>query len=287
MNRHAVAAIYRFEMARTFRTLTQSIASPVLSTSLYFIVFGSAIGSRMGEVDGVSYGAFIIPGLVMLSLLNESISNASFGIYMPKWSGTIYELLSAPVVQGVISDSGTITGLGLDRARELVVQLNAGALPLQLTVLQEQTVDATLGEDSVQQSVLAGEIGLMLVALFMILYYRLPGLISAGALGIYTVLTLAVFKLVPVTLTLAGIGAFVLSVGMAVDANILIFERLKEEMRAGRSYAAAIDAGFSRAWPSIRDGVMRLSHAQFEALFAGLDWRRVRAVTARAPQAVA
>ncbi|MCA9534984.1 MAG: ABC transporter permease [Myxococcales bacterium] len=97
MNRHAVAAIYRFEMARTFRTLTQSIASPVLSTSLYFIVFGSAIGSRMGEVDGVSYGAFIIPGLVMLSLLNESISNASFGIYMPKWSGTIYELLSAPV----------------------------------------------------------------------------------------------------------------------------------------------------------------------------------------------
>ena len=129
----------------------------------------------------------------------------------------------------------------------------AGALPLQLTVLQEQTVDATLGEDSVQQSVLAGEIGLMLVALFMILYYRLPGLISAGALGIYTVLTLAVFKLVPVTLTLAGIGAFVLSVGMAVDANILIFERLKEEMRAGRSYAAAIDAGFSRAWPSIRD----------------------------------
>ena len=163
------------------------------------------------------------------------------------------ELLSAPVVQGVISDSGTITGLTLDRARELVVQLNAGALPLQLTVLQEQTVDATLGEDSVQQSVLAGEIGLMLVALFMILYYRLPGLISAGALGIYTVLTLAVFKLVPVTLTLAGIGAFVLSVGMAVDANILIFERLKEEMRAGRSYAAAIDAGFSRAWPSIRD----------------------------------
>lgn len=97
MNRHAVAAIYRFEMARTFRTLLQSIASPVLSTSLYFIVFGAAIGSRMGAVDGVAYGAFIIPGLVMLSLLNESISNASFGIYMPKWSGTIYELLSAPV----------------------------------------------------------------------------------------------------------------------------------------------------------------------------------------------
>jgi ABC-2 type transport system permease protein len=97
MNIHGIRAIYRFEMARTFRTLTQSIVSPVLSTSLYFIVFGTAIGSRMGNIDNISYGAFIIPGLVMLSLLSESISNASFGIYMPKWSGTIYELLSAPV----------------------------------------------------------------------------------------------------------------------------------------------------------------------------------------------
>ncbi|HEY0501917.1 MAG TPA: ABC transporter permease [Lysobacter sp.] len=97
MNLHAIQAIYRFEMARTFRTLMESIVSPVLSTSLYFIVFGAAIGGRMGDVDGVSYGAFIVPGLIMLSLLSESISNASFGIYMPKWAGTIYELLSAPV----------------------------------------------------------------------------------------------------------------------------------------------------------------------------------------------
>jgi ABC-2 type transport system permease protein len=97
LNLPAIRAIYRFEMARTFRTITQSIASPVLSTSLYFVVFGTAIGSRMGTVGGVSYGAFIIPGLVMLALLNESISNASFGIYLPKWSGTIFELLSAPI----------------------------------------------------------------------------------------------------------------------------------------------------------------------------------------------
>ena len=97
MNIHAIRAIYYFEMARTFRTLMQSIASPVLSTSLYFVVFGAAIGSRMGNIDGVSYGAYIVPGLIMLSLLNESISNASFGIFMPKWSGTIYELLSAPM----------------------------------------------------------------------------------------------------------------------------------------------------------------------------------------------
>ncbi len=97
MNLHAVKAIYLFEMSRTRRTLMQSIATPVLSTSLYFIVFGAAIGARMGNIEGVSYGAFIIPGLIMLSLLNESISNASFGIYMPKFTGTIYELLSAPV----------------------------------------------------------------------------------------------------------------------------------------------------------------------------------------------
>ncbi|HLA43319.1 MAG TPA: ABC transporter permease [Aggregatilineales bacterium] len=97
MNIHAVRAIYMFEMARTWRTLMQSIAAPVISTTLYFIVFGSAIGGRMGQIDGVSYGAFIVPGLIMLSLLTQSISNASFGIYMPKFSGTIYEILSAPI----------------------------------------------------------------------------------------------------------------------------------------------------------------------------------------------
>jgi ABC-2 type transport system permease protein len=97
MNWYGVHAIYRFEMARWFRTIGQSLFSPVLSTSLYFIVFGAAIGSRMLEIDGISYGAFIVPGLIMLSILTESVSNASFGIYMPKWAGTIYELLSAPV----------------------------------------------------------------------------------------------------------------------------------------------------------------------------------------------
>jgi ABC-2 type transport system permease protein len=97
MNLHAIRAIYRFELSRWFRTLAQSVLSPVLSTSLYFVVFGSAIGSRMNTIDGVSYGAFIVPGLIMLSILTESISNASFGIYFPKFAGTIYEVLSAPV----------------------------------------------------------------------------------------------------------------------------------------------------------------------------------------------
>src|SRR6187551_1051769 len=97
MNVHAISAIYGFEMARFFRTLFQSIATPVISTSLYFIVFGSAIGSRIEHIDGVSYAAFIVPGLVMLSVLSESISNAAFGIYMPRFAGTIYEMLSAPI----------------------------------------------------------------------------------------------------------------------------------------------------------------------------------------------
>src|ERR1700710_2970215 len=108
MNFYAIRAIYRYEMARAFRTLVQSIVSPVISTSLYFVVFGAAIGSRIPEVGGISYGAFIVPGLVMLSLLTQSISNASFGIYFPKFSGTIYELLSAPVsyIEIVISYVG-------------------------------------------------------------------------------------------------------------------------------------------------------------------------------------
>ena len=124
---------------------------------------------------------------------------------------------------------------------------------MQLTVLQEQEVDATLGEDSVRRSVLAGEIGLLIVMLFMVLYYRVPGILASIALVVYTVVTLAIFKLIPVTLTLSGIAAFVLSVGMAVDANILIFERMKEELRSGRAFHTALDAGFARAWSSIRD----------------------------------
>ncbi|TBW49504.1 ABC transporter permease [Marinobacter halodurans] len=119
MNVYGIRAIYKFEMARMWRTLMQSVLSPVISTSLYFVVFGSAIGSRMGDIDGVSYGAFIIPGLVMLSLLMQSISNASFGIYMPKFSGTIYEVLSAPVsfvevvigYVGAAATKSTILGL--------------------------------------------------------------------------------------------------------------------------------------------------------------------------------
>jgi preprotein translocase subunit SecD len=163
------------------------------------------------------------------------------------------EEISAPTVQAVLSQSGIITGLSLEQARLLALQLNAGALPVPVSIEEERTVDATLGADSVHKSIIAGEIALIVVIAFMLLYYRLPGLAASFALIIYALVTLALFKLIPVTLTLAGIAGFILSVGMAVDANILIFERMKEELRSGKTIAAAIRAGEDRAWPSIRD----------------------------------
>ena len=128
-----------------------------------------------------------------------------------------------------------------------MIQLNAGALPLPVTVEEERTVDATLGADSVHKSIMAGEIALLVVALFMFLYYRMLGVVAVMALVLYTLMVLSFFKLLPVTLTLAGIAGFILSIGMAVDANILIFERMKEELRTGKTVGAAIDAGFARA----------------------------------------
>lgn len=159
----------------------------------------------------------------------------------------------APTVQAVLSGGGIITGLGFEDARLLSIQLNAGAFPIPLIVVQQEEVDATLGDDSVKASVIAGEMAILVVMLYMILYYRFPGVLASLALVVYTSVLLAIFKVMPVTLTLAGIAAFILSVGMAVDANILIFERMKEELRLGRSLVASIDAGFSRAWSSIRD----------------------------------
>ncbi len=166
-------------------------------------------------------------------------------------------VISAPRVQSGISDQGRITGqFSLQEAQSLVLQLKYGALPVPLKVAQNSSVGPTLGEDSVQRSVRAGLIGLGIVILFMLIYYRLPGLLADFALVIYAAVVLAVFKMLPVVLTLAGIAGFILSIGMAVDANILIFERTKEELRAGKRLRAAIEAGFSRAWPSIRDSNM-------------------------------
>ncbi|HWC30591.1 MAG TPA: protein translocase subunit SecD, partial [Dehalococcoidia bacterium] len=159
----------------------------------------------------------------------------------------------APFVQSSITDRGVINGLGFDDANTLSTLLRTGAFPVPLSVVQQEEVDATLGDEAVVHSVEAGLIAILAVMAFMIAYYRLPGVLASCALFVYVSITLAVFKLWPVTITSAGMAAFVLSVGMAVDANILIFERMKEELRLGRSLVGAIDTGFSRAWTSIRD----------------------------------
>ena len=164
-------------------------------------------------------------------------------------------LISSPRISTAITEgSGVITG-SFDRegANRLAVQLRYGSLPIPLKVVESSTVGPTLGEESLRKSAIAGVIGLAVVMIFMAVYYRLPGVLADLALLMYAMTTLALFKLIPVTLTLPGIAGFVLSIGVAVDANVLIFERMKEELRAGRTVYQAIDTGFSRAWPSIRD----------------------------------
>jgi preprotein translocase subunit SecD len=171
------------------------------------------------------------------------------------------ELQSAPRVNeaiygGKAQISGGESGFAYDEAERMVNLLNAGALPVPAKVVEENTVGPTLGADSIAKSQFAGMIGLGLVMLFMIAYYRLPGLIACIALVIYSLILFALFKIIPVTLTLAGIAGFILSIGMAVDANILIFERTKEELRAGRNLFTAINSGFDRAFTSIFDSNM-------------------------------
>lgn len=165
--------------------------------------------------------------------------------------------LYAPVVQTVITGgTAVITGEGMTTqdANSIASRLNSGALPVRIgSPISQETVGPTLGAASLQKSLFAGLVGLLAVAVFMIVFYRLPGLLASIALVIYVALNLAAFKLIPVTLTMAGIGGFILSIGMAVDANILIFARMKEEIKSGKNISKAIEEGFARAWPSIRD----------------------------------
>ncbi|MBI4359849.1 MAG: protein translocase subunit SecD [Candidatus Jacksonbacteria bacterium] len=164
-------------------------------------------------------------------------------------------LVSAPRVQQKISGgNAVITGtFTVTEAQELAKRLNAGALPVPITIVVQEQVGATLGAKSVEQGFLAGIIGMILVTLFMIAFYRLPGVVASISLLIYTLIIISLFKLIPVVLTLSGIAGFIMSVGIAVDANVLIFERIKEELAAGKTLHAAIDEGFSRAWSAIRD----------------------------------
>jgi len=165
------------------------------------------------------------------------------------------QLLMAPVVQTEISDGkAVITGnFTLEQAKNLTIQLNAGALPVPIKIIEQRNIGATLGSQSIIKSLFAGVVGFVLILLFMVAIYGVKGILADIALVIYVFLSMAIFKLIPVTLTMAGIAGFILSVGMAVDANILIFERIKEEIRWGRPMRAALELGFHRAWTSVRD----------------------------------
>jgi preprotein translocase subunit SecD len=163
-------------------------------------------------------------------------------------------VFSCPVIQQPLTGgSGEITTRTQADAERIYNQLKYGALPVRFDVESNRTVSATLGQDSVAASILAGVVGLVVVALFMLLYFRLPGLLATIALLIYTAIVFAFYRLIPITLTLAGIAGFILSIGLAVDANVLIFARLKEELRRGKSLRMAVEAGFDEAWPAIRD----------------------------------
>jgi preprotein translocase subunit SecD len=164
-------------------------------------------------------------------------------------------IVSAGVISPILSGSGQISGrFGPEEARNLAIQIESGRLPVDISVLTERVVTASLGTRSLKESLIAGLVGLAMVLFFMVAYYRASGLVAGITLVCYTAMVLAIFKLIPVTVTLAGVAGFILSLGMAVDANILIFERMKEELRIGRTLQFALQIGFNRAWSSIRDG---------------------------------
>lgn len=187
-------------------------------------------------------------GATLFSQITGRLIGKPLGIFLDN------QLISSPTVKAQIGASGVIENIPLNEANNLAILLNAGALPVPLNgPIERTTVDPTLGADSIRKSLIAGAVGLALVIAFMVIYYRLPGVLASAALIIYGILMLALFKLIPITLTLPGIAGFILSIGMAVDANVLIFERLKEELRSGRNLGVAVETGFNRAWPAIRD----------------------------------
>ncbi len=217
------------------------------------LISGSALKSVNVGVDSL--------GKYLISFEMNDAEAKVFADYTSKHVGEYLsivldnEVIESPVVNSAITEGkGQIQGnFTAETANTLAVQLRYGALPVPLKVVESEAVGATLGEESISKSVVAGIIGLAMVMVLMIYFYRLPGVIADLALVMYTMTSFALFKIIPVTLTLAGIAGFILSIGVAVDANILIFERMKEEMRSGRTIRQAIDLGWTRAWPSIRD----------------------------------
>ncbi len=231
------------------------VASPTPNSTVYHTVMTGAqldtVAVQVGQTAGTYQIAFTLKsaGATTFSEYTSSHVGQYLAIVLDK------KVISAPVIKNAITDGqGVIEGgFTADSANALAVQLRYGSLPVPVKVVESQTVGPTLGAESVRKSLLAGIIGLSVVVLFMALYYRVPGLLADLALVCYTLFTIMLYKMIPVTLSVPGIAGFILSIGMAVDANILIFERLKEELRSGRTLQQAIDLGWSRAWPSIRD----------------------------------
>jgi len=275
----------------TTQTVTPSVttapevitATPTVTSSQPITAAESITGTEAISLTEYAYGGRVFPTLMTgrhLKDANVSTDNMGqvviafelteegsqiFRDYTLKHVGDIVAIvldkrvLSAPVIKeaitsgrGIIS-SGQQGGFPLEEARKLAIQMKYGALPVPLKVIENRTVGPTLGQDSVQRSLRAGIIGLIVVLLFMVTYYRVPGALADAALVIYALINVALYKLIPVTMTLPAITGFILSTGMAVDANILVFERMKEELRAGKPLKTAMEAGFSRAWTSIRD----------------------------------
>lgn len=212
------------------------------------LVFGNSAGGGLSNEPIVSV-TFSDEGAELFEEITRENVGEQLAIFLDG------ELVSSPVINEAIAGgraviSGNFTA---EEARDLVRNLNFGALPVPITLVSTQTIGATLGGEILEKGVVAGLIGLLLVALFMVLWYRLPGLVAVFALIFYTLLMLTLFKLIPVTLTAAGLAGFVLSLGMAVDANVLVFERLKEEYQSGKTSREAAQIGFARAWSAIRD----------------------------------
>jgi len=240
---------------QTTTTLIQPTPAPAPEPVIYETILTGAGLENVG-LDRTEQGEYIIPFELnpdaTQTFAEYTASNVG-GYLCIVLDKTVVSCptVREPIPSGQASISGQFT---FDTARQLAIQLRYGALPVPLRVESFNRVGATLGAESVQKSVRAGTVGLVIVLIFMLIYYRLPGALADVALVIYVLLNIALYKLVPITLTLPGIAGFILSAGMAVDANILIFERMKEELRRGRGLRTAIEIGFSRAWPSIRDG---------------------------------
>jgi protein-export membrane protein SecD len=234
-------------------TGTQGLLNPQTGQPFRTIMTGADLRSAQVGFDDLTSAPMIVFEL-------SDTGRTIFRDYTSQHLGEVVAIamdkvvLSAPTIQAVIDGSGQITGqFNLEEARSLAVQMQYGALPVPLSVIDTRSVGATLGADSVQKSITAGVIGVFVVLLFMIVFYRVPGVLADVALILFVLINIAVFKLMPITLTLPGIAGFLLATGTAVDANVLIFERMKEEVRSGKPLRAAVDAGFDRAWTSIFD----------------------------------